>query len=249
MPIRAPLFMMVMLLSSCVVFANDAGWQWYNDPIKELPPEEKKIAPAPPPPMDIMEKLATLQEQTKRARAEAIMYPSVPNFVKYFQMQNYWTQQAGLFSMSAKKAMLEHPELDYNLQYSHYNGTVKNQLSADYAEQRKAIETLSQHYGVMFFYRGKEPIDGQLAQVIKNFRDTYKLSVIPVTVDGVISPLLADSRYNQGQAEQMGIKYFPAMMLIDPKRGSVKPLSYGFISQDDLAKQFLNVSTDFKPNF
>ncbi|EIT3901465.1 TPA: type-F conjugative transfer system pilin assembly protein TraF, partial [Escherichia coli] len=27
------------------------------------------------------------------------------------------------------------------------------------------------------------------------------------------------------------------------------PLSYGFISQDDLAKQFLNVSEDFKPKF
>lgn len=249
MPIRVHLFMLVILFSPCVVFANDAGWQWYNDPIKEVPPDEKTITPPPAMPMDIMEKLAKLQAQTKRAMYEAILYPSVPNFVKYFQMQNYWTQQAGLFSMSAKKAMLEHPELDYNLQYSHYNGTVKNQLSADYAEQRKAIETLSQRYGVMFFYRGKEPIDGQLAQVIKNFRDTYKLSVIPVTVDGVINPLLADSRYNQGQAEQLGIKYFPAMMLVDPKRGSVKPLSYGFISQDDLAKQFLNVSTNFKPNF
>ncbi|SVW67688.1 conjugal pilus assembly protein TraF [Klebsiella pneumoniae] len=30
---------------------------------------------------------------------------------------------------------------------------------------------------------------------------------------------------------------------------TVKPLSYGFISQDDLAKQFLYVSSDFKPNF
>ncbi|EHH4305660.1 hypothetical protein J7W32_003844 [Escherichia coli] len=37
--------------------------------------------------------------------------------------------------------------------------------------------------------------------------------------------------------------------LVDPKQGSVRPLSYGFISQDDLAKQFLNVSEDFKPNF
>lgn len=33
------------------------------------------------------------------------------------------------------------------------------------------------------------------------------------------------------------------------KQGSIRPLSYGFISQDDLAKQFLNVSEDFKPNF
>nr|WP_284038764.1 conjugal transfer protein TraF [Escherichia coli] len=48
---------------------------------------------------------------------------------------------------------------------------------------------------------------------------------------------------------RLGVKYFPAMMLVDPKQGSVRPLSYGFISQDDLAKQFLNVSEDFKPNF
>lgn len=100
-----------------------------------------------------------------------------------------------------------------------------------------------------FFYRGQDPIDGQLAQVINGFRDTYGLSVIPVSVDGVINPLLPDSRTDQGQAQRLGVKYFPAMMLVDPKQGSVRPLSYGFISQDDLAKQFLNVSEDFKPNF
>ncbi|HBV9946398.1 TPA: conjugal transfer protein TraF, partial [Klebsiella aerogenes] len=140
-------------------------------------------------------------------------------------------------------------ELDYNLQFSHYNGTVKNQLAADYAEQRKAISAIAQHFGVMFFYRGREPIDGQLVQVLSNFRETYGLSVISVSVDGVVNPLLPDSRVDQGQAERLGVKYFPAMMLVDPKSGQVKPLSYGFISQDDLAKQFLYVSNDFKPNF
>ena len=229
--------------------AKDAGWQWYNEKLKPRD-EEKPAAPAAPPPqMDILEKLATLQAATKRSLYEAILYPSSENFVKYFRLQNYWTQQAGLFSMSAKKAMLENPELDYNLQYSHYNGTVKNQLAADYAEQRQAISTLAQHYGVMFFYRGREAIDGQLVQVIKNFRKTYGLSVIPVSVDGVINPMLPDSRTDQGQAEQLGVKFFPAMMLVNPKSGQVKPLSYGFISQDDLAKQFLYVSSDFKPNF
>ncbi|UMB67332.1 type-F conjugative transfer system pilin assembly protein TraF (plasmid) [Citrobacter freundii] len=180
---------------------------------------------------------------------EAILYPGVENFTRYFRLQNYWTQQAGLFSMSAKKAMLEHPELDYNLQHSHYNGTVRNQLAADFADQRRAIETLAQHYGVMFFYRGQDPIDGQLVQVIKNFRETYHLSVIPVSVDGIVNPLLPDTRMDGGQASRLGIRYFPALMLADPKSGAVKPVSYGFISQDDLAKQFLNVSTDFAPNF
>lgn len=229
--------------------AKDAGWQWYNEkrPVRE---QEKPPQPAASPaPMDIMDKLSALQRATKRSLYEAILYPSSENFVNYFRLQNYWTQQAGLFSMSAKRAMLENPELDYNLQHSHYNGTVKNQLAADYADQRQAISTLAQHYGVMFFYRGRDAIDAQFVQVIKNFRETYGLSVIPVSIDGVINPLLPDSRTDQGQAAQLGVKFFPAMMLVNPTSGQVKPLSYGFISQDDLAKQFLYVSSDFKPNF
>lgn len=243
-------FIVTALLMCPPALATDAGWQWYNETHKR--PTEEPSASAPPSQpasQDIMEKLTTLQQATKRAMYEAILYPSVENFTRYFRLQNYWTQQAGLFSMSAKKAMLEHPELDYNLQHSHYNGTVRNQLAADFTEQRRAIESLAQRYGVMFFYRGQDPIDGQLAEVIKNFRDTYHLSVIPVSVDGIVNPLLPDSRPDAGQAARLGIRHFPALMLADPKSGSVKPVSYGFISGDDLAKQFLNVSTDFAPNF
>ncbi|EIJ4064661.1 type-F conjugative transfer system pilin assembly protein TraF [Salmonella enterica] len=238
-----------LLCGPLVVYGKDAGWQWYNEPAKS-PAQETTEKPAQVrQETDIMQKLATLQAATKRALYEAILYPGTENFVKYFRLQNYWTQQAGLFTMSAKKAMLAHPELDYNLQYSHYNGTVRNQLAADQAEQRSAISQLAERYGIMFFYRGQDPIDGQLAQVINGFRATYGLSVIPVSVDGVINPMLPDTRPDGGQAQRLGVKYFPAMMLVDPKQGSVRPLSYGFITQDDLAKQFLNVSEDFKPNF
>lgn len=243
-------FILLSMATSVSVFAKDAGWQWYNEQLIKST-DEQGPAETPPQPiqMDVMDKLALLQQSTKRAMYEAILYPGVENFTKYFQLQNYWTQQAGLFSMSAKKAMLEYPELDYNLQHSHYNGTVRTQLAADIAEQKQAIEKLGQQYGVMFFYRGQDPIDSQLAQVIKNFKDTYHLSVIPVSVDGIINPLLPDSRLDKGHAARLGIKFFPALMLVDPKSGNVKPVSYGFISLDDLAKQFLNVSTDFAPNF
>lgn len=196
-----------------------------------------------------MQKLAALQTATKRALYEAILYPGVDNFVKYFRLQNYWTQQAGLFTMSARKAMLAHPELDYNLQYSHYNGTVRNQLAADQAQQRQAIAKLAEHYGIMFFTGGRTPSTGNWRRSLMASGIRMVWSVIPVSVDGVINPLLPDSRTDQGQAQRLGVKYFPAMMLVDPKQGSVRPLSYGFISQDDLAKQFLNVSEDFKPNF
>ncbi|PUF18413.1 type-F conjugative transfer system pilin assembly protein TraF, partial [Salmonella enterica subsp. enterica] len=114
-----------LLCGPLVVYGKDAGWQWYNEPAKS-PAQETTEKPAQVrQETDIMQKLATLQAATKRALYEAILYPGTENFVRYFRLQNYWTQQAGLFTMSAKKAMLAHPELDYNLQYSHYNGTVR----------------------------------------------------------------------------------------------------------------------------
>ncbi len=247
--IRNTLMSLLVWAAVLPVYGKDAGWQWYNEKIKPPETENNPVAAASRQAPDIMQKLSALQMATKRALYEAILYPGVENFVKYFRLQNYWTQQAGLFSMSASKAMLAHPELDYNLQYSHYNGTVRDQLTADRAAQSRAISRLAERYGIMFFYRGQDPVDGRLAQVINGFRTTYGLSVIPVSVDGVINPALPDTRPDRGQATRLGVKYFPAMMLVDPKQGSVRPLSYGFITQDDLAKQFLNVSEDFKPNF
>ncbi|GDH28914.1 conjugal transfer protein TraF [Escherichia coli] len=75
--------------------------------------------------------------------------------------------------------MLAHPELDYNLQYSHYNGTVRNQQAADQAQQGRAIARLAEQYGIMVFYRGQDPIDGQRAQVIKGIAASYGMGFIP----------------------------------------------------------------------
>ncbi len=94
--------------------------------------------------------------------------------------------------------MLAHPELDYNLQYSHYNGTVRNQLAADRRSSDRPLRNWL-NTTASCSLPGQDPIDGQLAQVINGFRDTYGLSVIPVSVDGVINPLLPDSRTDQGR--------------------------------------------------
>ncbi|MFP1498098.1 conjugal transfer protein TraF [Escherichia coli] len=102
-----------------------------------------------------MQKLTALQTATKRALYEAILSSGVDNFVKYFRLQNYWTQQAGAFHHECQKGHAGNAELDYNLQYSHYNGTVRNQLAADQAQQRQAITKLAEDAGIMFFTGGR----------------------------------------------------------------------------------------------
>jgi conjugal transfer pilus assembly protein TraF len=247
----AGLLLMVLVMAGGTSVSRAAGWQWYDaEPQKsEDDSPRKDVVTAPSAQQNALQKLEMLRQALKASLAEAILYPGTENFIKYFELQNYFTQQAGLFERSAQRAFLEHPELDYNLKHSHYNGTVKSQLAADFAAQRDAISRLAQRYGVMLFYRGAEPIDGQLVGVVKGFRDSYGLSVVPVTVDGVVNPAMPETRRDAGQAQRLGVTHFPALMLVDPRSGAVKPLAYGFISQDDLARQFRDVLTDFKPNY
>ena len=250
------MLLMLMLALSLPAHAEDApdtawtdpqGWHWYNEPQEEEEPEATVSPPAPA--MTPMEKMAALQKQTKERLAIAIMEPTVENFARFKQLQDFWTEQAGKFSMVAQQSMLAHPELDYNLKYSHYNGTAKTQLAADRAQEKTAIAQIASRYGVFFFYRGKEPMDNQLAQVVKSFSESNSIALIPVSVDGMLSSSLPNSRYDSGQAQRLGVSFFPAMFLVDPKGEQTQPLAYGFISQDDLARRFLNVATGFKPNF
>uniref|UniRef100_UPI000B056320 conjugal transfer protein TraF n=1 Tax=Salmonella enterica TaxID=28901 RepID=UPI000B056320 len=65
------------------------------------------------------------------------------------------------FSICAKKSILAHPELEYKMQNSNNNGTERNQLAADKAQQTHAISKLAEQYGIMGGERGKEKREGK----------------------------------------------------------------------------------------
>lgn len=102
---------------------------------------------------------------------------------------------------------------------------------------------------MVYFYRGGDPIDAQMAGVVADFARTRHIALIPVSMDGQVSPQVPDSRPDGGQSARMGISHYPALFLVDPASKDYRPLAYGFMTQDDLAKRFLNVATGFKPNF
>ncbi|PAV11592.1 hypothetical protein CBG25_00275 [Arsenophonus sp. ENCA] len=143
--------------------------------------------------------------------------------------------------------LLLKPELDYNNRHSHYNATATLSYANERKAQASAIKAVNERYGVFFFYRGKVPLDTQLAKAVREFAEQYQMAVMPISVDGVINPELPNSQKDRGQAAKMQIRYFPALFLADPTTGSYHPLAYGFISQDDLAKRLLNRVTDFAP--
>jgi len=153
-----------------------------------------------------------------------------------------------MFSQSFAAAQLSHPDLDYNLEYPHYNSMAPFTQTRDQQTQQNAVEQLSQQYGLFYFYRGSDPIDVQMAGVVADFAKTNGISLIPVSVDGQVAATLPQSRPDTGQSRSMNIMHFPALFLVDPRNQNYRALSYGFMTQDDLSKRFLNVATGFKPN-
>jgi conjugal transfer pilus assembly protein TraF len=228
------------------------GWHWYNEPKKK--PEATVPKPVPQTVPDFSklspeEQSTVLKGYTKQALARAILYPSAENTATFLRWQKFWTDRASMFSQSFAVAQLDHPDLDYNLEHPHYNSTAPIQQARDQEEQSQAISQLAGQYGLFYFYRGSDPIDAQMAGVVADFARLRHISLIPVSVDGTVSPQVPDSRQDTGQSVRMGISHFPALYLVDPATKDYRPLAYGFMTQDDLARRFLNVATGFKPNF
>lgn len=80
----------------------------------------------------------------------------------------------------------------------------------------------------------------------ERFSKEHNVALLPVTVDGKISTAFAASHTDNGQAEKLGIKYFPALILVDPKNQKVQPLHYGFIAGSELRRRFLQIATNFQ---
>jgi conjugal transfer pilus assembly protein TraF len=226
------------------------GWHWYSEPPKVV--EDEAANPAPAPSFEALppsQQLQVLQQVIKSRLDTAVLYPTTENLAAYQRAQNYFTNQASLFSQAFQRAQLQYPELDYNLQYSHYNNIASLQKDKDKQQAKQAIDDLSEKYGLFVFYRGSEPIDVKTAEVVSSFATTHGIAMIPVYVDGIKAPSMPGSSPDAGQSEAMKIHNFPAVFLVSPRTNEYKPLAYGFISQDDLVRRFLNVATDFKPNF
>lgn len=232
--------------------AQEEGWHWYKDPAEiddddDLPPVVAQ--PVPPTPMTASEQKALLQKETQEALDNAILYPSPENYRRYAVMKEYWVNQATDFTQSGKKALLQFPELNYNLVRSHYNGSSAAQQSMTKEKETLAVSHVAERYGVMFFYRGENPVDSLMAGVIKTYCEERGISVTGVSVDGKLSEQLPNSHTDSGQAEAMNVKFFPATFLVDPKTRQWQPLAWGFMAHDDLDRQVVNVLTDFKPDY
>ena len=222
------------------------GYLWYNLPKHEDQKKSpSKIKGVPFSQLSYQAQDAVLAYYTREAWHKAMIKGSVESMKNYLALQDYWTTRATKVSRLFEKTLLYYPE--YRYETTHPTSSIGTQLSDSLLlkKQESTIRQMAKDHGLLYFYRGKNPYDEKEAGIIKDFAQRFDLSLIPISVDRVTDPNLPGSQIDKGQAKALNIRFYPALLMANPKTHKVMPISYGLITQDMLARQFLLVATNF----
>lgn len=244
--IRCVFILLCLMVSNQVLGKKPVGALWYNLPKEIIEDEEPKQKGIPFNQLSYTERDAVLRYYTMEALHKARQTKSVKDMRTFLALQDYWLKESSRFKRLFQKTLMLYPEYDYSV--THPTSSMGTKLLDALREknQKKILEKLSKTKGLLFFYRGKNSFDQKQIPIIRDFTKRFGFSLIPVAVDGQGSDLLPDSRMDGGQADALGVRFFPALLLVDPKTKTSLPVSFGFTTQDVLQERLALVATEFK---
>lgn len=221
------------------------GFLWYNLPPPKAVVKQIKPRGVPFSQLSFQQKDLVMAYYTREAWHKAMNERTVGNMRNYIALQDFWSERATHTSRLFEKTMLYYPQYHYETTHPSSNLGVKVSDERQNLREALAIQALAKTHGLLYFYRGKNPYDAKENPIILDFSKRFGLHVTPVSVDGVSDPLFPTSQMDRGQADQLKIRFFPALILVNPNTQKIQPVSYGLVTQDMLARQFLLVATDF----
>lgn len=224
------------------------GWNFYCEDLAvedEVPESEDPLptAPAPPTPPAPPPAPLTYTEQIEAYRAaldelkyRAVLEPTQENVIAYMQAQAEMVQQAGLFTEVWQRALFANPALDANVNRPLSQiGSNLYQDSLD-LEREAALANATSEHALMFVYEGGAEclVCSVQGEVMTAMKQTYGISVLPVTRDGIALPAFPDSQLDQGQLANLGLEDIPSpfLALVEPRSGFVELIGAGLMTQD-----------------
>ena len=250
-----PLLFLALLSTEGLAYQPAKGWHWYNEQverkIKKRDGKEEQALMSAFNQLSATKQLKILQMATNNLKAKAVLSGRVHDITLYKQAQDFWTDKATQFTVGWEKMLLAHPELNYSLSYSHENALAATSQRGKHTRESKAVRALSQENGLLFFYRGKNKGDLLFSKVIKRYTKENKFTLISIPVDAVIAPASSKAHQSRGieKADALGIHYFPALVLVNPKTKQHEVVSYGFKSENELSDRLLKIADGWRAEF
>ncbi|MDP3562607.1 MAG: type-F conjugative transfer system pilin assembly protein TraF [Legionellaceae bacterium] len=236
------LLLAFLSMSSMIHAEQPAGFLWYNV-AKE--PVVKKSQGIPFSQLSYTDKDAVLKYYTLEALHKVRFTHKLEDERVFLALQDYWLREASLHGELNQQALLYYPEYDFSVTHPTSDLGSKFYDSLIEQKQKQTVKSLAKNHGLLFFYRANNPLDLQQIPILKDFCQTYHFHLMPVSVDGIKADDLPQTRLDKGQAEQLGVRYFPAIVLVNPKEEQFVPVAYGLTTQDRLTRHLNAVANHF----
>lgn len=208
------------------------GSWFYCDPDKLREAELAQSRPQEP----ATKQLAAITAQLDELKARAILEPTPQNLQAYMGYQREQMDRASTFADVWGRSVWQNPDLDYTLQRPINTLGKRTWMTDRKAEKASTMQSLSQRYGVFYFYSSGCSACRVFSPIIRSLSDQYGLQVLAVSMDG--GPNEEFPRYvvDTGQYERMGLDgaQVPALVLFDTATKQPIPIGYGLMAADDV---------------
>jgi len=239
----------LLCLSFCLMMGvaqakTPPGFLWYNLP--KIPAKQKPaLRPGSVPfsQLSYTDKDAVLNFYTMEALHKVRHTHSIEDEKVFLAMQDYWLKEASLHGRINQLALLKYPEYDFAVNHPTSDIGLKLRDSLENQKVELRLKTLATTHGVLFFYRANNVFDRKQIPIAKDFCEQFHFELIPIAVDGVISPELPNSKIDAGYADALKVHFFPAMLLVNPKAKTTSPVAFGVTTQDELIRNMIAVTS------
>jgi conjugal transfer pilus assembly protein TraF len=223
------------------------GTWFYCDAPKETEPKGAAPSSAMTPKL-AAQQLKDIGEQLEELKALAVLEPTTQNVTAYIRYQREQLDRASTFADMWGRSVWQHPDLDYSLQRP--VNTVGKKVWSDQrrADRTAVMASLSQRYGVFYFYSSACGACDIFAPILRSISDQFGLSVLAVSMDGGPTSSFPGYVVDTGQYQKMGLSggQVPALVLFDTVTKQPIPIGYGLLSADEVMQRIFYL-TNVKP--
>lgn len=227
------------VLSTALMAEKPVGFLWYNIPKPQKPHQAQGVTFQQ---LSYTDRDAVLKFYTMEALHKVRFTHKLEDERTFLAMQSFWLREATLHGKLNQEALRYYPEYDFSVTHPTSNIGTKLEDVYTHIKTQKTLHQLSKTHGLLFFYRGQHAFDKQQAMIVRAFCRQHHFTLMPVSVDGVKSPLLPHSKFDKGQAQKLGVHYFPAILLVNPKEKRSMPIAFGLTTQDVLTSRLFEAT-------
>jgi len=218
--------------------------QWfYCEKLKRV---EKPREAQQRPEASATERMAAITKELDELKARAILEPTESNVIAYVRFQREQLDRASTFSDTWQRSLWQNPDLDYTLQRPVSTVAKRAWLDNRKADRDSVLTSLSQRYGLFYFYAQSCAACELFAPILRSVTDSHRMAVMAVSMDGGPSKDFPNYVVDSGQRARMGVPggTTPALVLFDTQTRRTIPVGYGVLSADEIMDRiFMLTST------